>query len=204
MRPFLFASIVAGAASVAAAGGMKYTPLVDVAAVDPACRVLAQTPQNATVDGPSYDAAISTANCVAMAGTRTLVLTPSADSVKALDDAEAPALAILDRVIARGDAEHALIADYAEVDLLRGNAARMLDALPPLSPQMSRNEVAEHTRQVMVTGVLIEPWLRRATKIRRDIATLVSAHPELATRDVVLANIVASTRIVEAVGLAAR
>ena len=205
MRPLLALLLLAGSsASVVRADGMKYTPLVDVDAVEPGCRTLAQTPQNATTDAPSFDAAISTANCVALVRMRNVVLSPTADAVRTLDDAMAPALAILDRVIATGDAEHRLGAYYAKADLLNGSAARMFAALPRLSPQMSKAEVADHGRLVGLTGVLVEPWLQRATDLRRAIAGLVAEHPELATRDAIDAYRVAHTRIADTAGVAAR
>lgn len=203
MRPLLVLLLLAGS-SIARADGMKYTPLVDANAIEPGCRILAQTPQNAVSDGPSLDAAISTANCVALVRMRRLVLDPSPDSVRLLDAAMRPALAILDRVIANGDPVHRLIAYYAKADLLNGSAARMFAALPRLSPQMSEAEVAEHQRLVRVTGVLVAPWLHHATTLRRDIAELVADHPTLAVRDDTFAYMVARTRIVDAVGLASR
>lgn len=204
MRPLLVVLLVVAGSSITRADGMKYTPLVDVDATEPGCRVLAQTPQNASSDGPSVDAAISTANCVAMVRMRRLVLAPTADSVQMLDEAMRPALAILDRVIVNGDVEHKLIAYYAKVDLLNGSAARMFAALPRLSPQMSKAEVAEHQRLVKRTGVLVEPWLRQGTRMRRDIAELVAQHPSLAVRNDLAAYMITRSRIVDAMGLAAR
>ncbi len=197
MLPILVASSLARA-------GSPYTPLVDVSTVEGGCRPLAVVPQSIAVTGPSLDAAISTANCVAMIRTRALVLTPTADSVRALDEAVAPAIAILDRVVAAGDPEHALIAEFAKVDILQGNTARMLAALPRLSPQMSRSEVAEHMRLVAATDVLTERWRKQAFECRRKIARLAFRYPDLAEHDAVLAYMIASTRIVDAVGLAAR
>jgi hypothetical protein len=202
MRPFLTLLLLAGSA-VAYGDGMKYTPLVEVDVLAPGCRLFAQSPRNTRIDGPAYDAAISAANCDAMVRMHDLVLSPTATSIAALDHAMAPAFAILDLVIDAGDPEHRLAASSAEVDLLEGSVARMFSALP-LSPQMSKDEVDAHQHAVDSTSVLVEPWQRRALKLRRDVAQLVAAHPELATRDQVDAYLVAHTRLADAAGLGAR
>ena len=202
MRLLIVGSLVA-VSSFAHAGGSSYTPLVDIREVDAGCRGLAVIPANATTPGPSLDAAISTASCLAELHARRLVLAPTLDSVRALDDAVAPAVRIFDRVIATGDAPHALAALYAKADLFDGNADRIMDAVPHLSPQISRAEVAEHEARVRAAADLTAPWRRRAATSRRAIAKLVLVHPELATtRDVVLGYELANSHIVAASGLA--
>lgn len=203
MHRLLILSMVAGA-SVARADGTTYTSLVEIGAVEPGCRPLAEVPQNASIPGPRYDAAISTANCMAETRARRLVLTPTPDSVRALDEAVSPSLRILDRVIATGDAEHALIALYAKLDIVQGNAARLLLAVPRLSPQMGGMEVANHYKMVLVADALTKPWRQHAMELRRAIAGVVSKNPQLANHDPVVAYMIAKSRIVEAVGLAGR
>ena len=199
MRALLLVPLIA-ASSLARAGVATYTPLIDTRAVDPACRPLAEIPQNTRLAGPRFDAAISVASCMASARTRHIVLAPSLDSVAALDGAEAPALAILDRVIRIGDPAHVLLARHAKLDILEGNVARLLAAVPPVSPVMSRADVAAHFRLVDATAALARPWQRRADATRRAIARLVNAHPELATRDPVLAHAITNSRLDRVVG----
>jgi hypothetical protein len=196
--------LLIAAPSVARAESTIHTPLVDMSTVDAPCRVMARIPSNAIISGPSYDAAISTANCMVMARTRGLELTPTADSVAALDDAVAPAIEILDRVIKTGDAEHKIIALYSKAGIFEGNAARMLSALPRLSPQMGSKEVVDHYREVRVTDELTQPWRHRGLECRRQIGRLASRDPQVVVRDPVIAYMVAASRIVEAAGLAAR
>ena len=69
---------------------------------------------------------------------------------------------------------------------------------------VGHSRVADHYKKVRITDQLSEHWRRRALECRRQIARLVLAHPELAPRDVVLARMIANSRIVEAAGLAAR
>jgi hypothetical protein len=190
-------------ASAARADGTKYTPLVDVKTVEPGCRVAAEVPQSAIIASPMFDAAVSTASCIA-AHTHRLVLTPTADSVTALDVAIAPAMQILDRVIATGDAEHVLIAQYTKLEILQNNVVRLFMAIPPLTPQLTVSELGEHHEAVQATDTLTRPWRDRAMTIRRAIALLVYQHPSLATRDPLLAYMVAHSRIADAAGIATR
>lgn len=202
MRPVLIVPLIA-VSTAAYAGGSTYTPLVDIRDVDAACRTLATVPVNAETTAPSLDAAISTANCMAGVRARRLVLAPTADSVRALDDAVAPAVRIFDRVIETGDAAHALDALYAKADLYDGNADRIMDAVPHFSPQMRAMEAYEHYKLMRVAEDLTEPLRRRAADCRRAIAKVVLAHPELATKhDAVLGYLISNSRIVASSGLA--
>ncbi len=153
--------------------------------------------------GPSYDAAISTANCMAMTRADRLALSPTADSANSLQLAVAPALAILDRVIDTGDPEHQLIAEYAKADILDSNAARMYST-STLSPQVDRTVVANHQRDITALDQATRPWLEEAVACRRAIARIVYTHPELATRDAVLARMISNSRITDAAGLSGR
>jgi hypothetical protein len=191
------------ASSTASADSTIDTPLVDMTDVDAPCRPLAQIPHTAKMAGPSYDAAISTANCMAMTRADGLALSPTVDSANSLRLAVAPALAILDRVIETGDPEHQLIAEYAKADILDSSAARIY-ATSTLSPQVDRTNVANHQRDVTALDQATRPWLEEAVACRREIARIVYTHPELATRDAVLARIVANSRITDAAGLSGR
>jgi hypothetical protein len=202
MRAFLF--IVVVASSIAHADSTLYTPLVDMRTVDPPCRTRAEVPSHARISGPSFDAAVSTANCMAMTRATQLELAPTEASVKALDAAVAPAMAILDAVIATGDPAHQLIAQHSELDILQSNTARMFVAVPQPSPQMASSELADQAIVLAATDALTEPWRRRALQCRRQIARLVYQHPELATRDAVFAHMVADSRIIDAAGVAGR
>jgi hypothetical protein len=187
-------------ASTAFADTTVDTPLVDTADVDAPCRALAQIPRTAKTPRPAYDAAISTASCMAMTRADALVLAPTAESARELGTAVAPALAILDRVIETGDPEHRLIAEYAKADILDSDAARIY-AASPLSPQVEPAEVAGHRRDVAEIDAATSGWREEALASRREIARLVYEHPELATRDPVIAGMVAKSRIVDAAGL---
>jgi hypothetical protein len=191
------------AASTAAADSTVDTPLVDMADVDAPCRPLAQVPRTAKTPEPAYDAALSTASCMAMARADALVLTPTAESANELGAATAPALAILDRVIETGDFEHQLIAQYTKADILDSNAARLY-ATATLSPQLDAASLSAHKGDVAALDTMTRPWLEQALACKREIARLVYEHPELATRDAVLARMVARSRITDAAGLTGR
>ncbi len=202
MRAFLL--IVLVASSIAHADSTLYTPLVDMRTVDPPCRTLAEIPSHARISGPMFDAAISTANCMAMTRATQLELAPTQASVNALDEAIGPAMAILDAVIATGDPAHQLIAQHSKLDILQSNTVRVFLAVPQPSPQMGRTEVADQAVVLEATDALTEPWRRRAFECRRQIARLVYQHPALATRDAVLAHMIADSRIIDAAGVAGR
>jgi hypothetical protein len=189
--------------AVAHANAPRYTHLVDPDAVDAPCRSLAAIPASSEISGPAFDAAISTANCLVELRTHRLHLTLSADSVHALDDAVAPAIHILDRVIERGDAEHALLARYSKLDIFVGNTTRLLAAVPRIGASMTDNDTFQHDHAVILADALTEPWRRREELQRRDFAYFVASHPGLATRDRVLAYVVAHSRIVAGAAIAA-
>lgn len=196
--PIIFCLIASSTAAMA--DSTIDTPLVDMSDVDAQCRPLAEIPHNAKTTGPSIDAAISTASCMAMARADALVLTPTAESATELMAAVAPALAILDRVIETTDPEHRLVAEYAKADILDSDAARLYSTAT-LSPQLDVANVIDHKRDVAALDTMTRPWLVEALVCRREIAKLVYEHPELATRNAVLAQMVARTRITDAAGL---
>jgi len=205
MRRLLLVVPLVAASSFAHAGGSTYTPLVDIREVDGACRPLAAIPLDTTIARPGLDAALSTASCLVTVRTRGLVLTASFDSLAALRDAVAPAIRILDRVIEVGDPEHAVLAEYAKSDIYDGNANRIMNAVPHLSPQIGRGEVRDHEQAVAAADRLTQALRQRAADCRRAIAKLVVLHPELATsHDVVVHYALAKARIVDASGIARR
>jgi hypothetical protein len=205
MRPLLILLPIVAASTAARANDATYTPLVDIHTVDPACRSLAAIPLTAEIPGPAQDAAISTASCMAVLHVHRLVIAPSDESVRALDEAIAPAIAIFDRVIAHGDAEHAVAALFMESDLYDGNAERIMSSVPRLSPQASANEAVEHRKRVFAADELAQPLRRRALSCRRELARVVASSPELTSnRNAVLAYMITHSRIVEAAGVAQR
>ncbi|HSD86496.1 MAG TPA: hypothetical protein VLB44_03240 [Kofleriaceae bacterium] len=194
MRPFLICLLIASS-SAAHAGGMIYTPLVNISTVDPVCRRLARIPANTGVSGPQYAAAISTANCMIRHRSQRLVLTPSPQSVRDLDNAVATAVQILETVIATGDPAHAVLARYAELDLYEGNTARLLASVTPSPRQMNGMQAYEYYKNVSAADDLTQSWRESALEVRRSIAAAVRAHPDLANRDPVLAYAVAHSRV---------
>jgi hypothetical protein len=74
-------------------------------------------PASATIPGPALAAHVSVANCLAEAAMNALTISPDALSISRLDAAVAPSVAILDDVIAAGDAHYRTIAEAAKLDL---------------------------------------------------------------------------------------
>lgn len=89
------------------------------------CQPLAEVPPSATTEGPALSARISVANCLAMDKMAKLKLQPNRGSINELDHAAEPSLAMLDDVIAHGDAHYRAIATAARADLLHGMVVRI-------------------------------------------------------------------------------
>jgi hypothetical protein len=208
MRIHLIAVTLAAAAAAspgaARANRTMVTPFVDPDAIATPCLALARVPDTSRLYDMRYDAAISAANCTVIARTANLELVPDEASVRALDDATAPSLAILDRVIGAGDPEHALIALYAKVDILQGNADRLRASMPKLSPQMRAPEIVMRDRLLPELDRLTLSWRQQARDARRELAMITRRHPELLRDDAVVAYMVAHSNLVETAGLAER
>ena len=205
MRALAISILLVSAAAVAAgAGTSRYTTFVDLPSVDPRCRHLALIPETSEIPGPMQDAAISTANCMVIVRTRGLALGVDAASVRALDIAVAPAIRILDRVIAIGDPEHVVLARFAKLDILVGNTARLLAVVPRISAMMTPTDVHDHDVKVRTADALTARWRERETEERQELARFIYRHPELAGRDQVLGYVIAHSRMAEAAGVATR
>src|SRR5689334_1874122 len=84
------------------------------------CQAVATEPASARTLAPRYAAYTSAANCMAMVRLKALQVSPTQESVKAINDAIAPSVDLLDAVIGSGDPAASLIAEYSKADLYRG------------------------------------------------------------------------------------
>lgn len=89
------------------------------------CQPLAEVPASATIPGPEFAARISVANCVAEESMAKLALKPNALSIHTLDTSAQQSLAMLEDVIAHGDAHYREVARAARADLLNGMVVRI-------------------------------------------------------------------------------
>lgn len=169
-------AILVTAGTAAAAPASKGPPPLP-AHLPPGCQPLAAAPPSAKVEGPILAAHLSVASCLAEHALAALTVTPDDASIAAMRQAVAPAEAILDGVIAVGDPYWTLLAEDARRDLAVGLAVRVRTSLAGDDPAA---RLALEDR--------IAPWLADAASAAQVMAALGKAHPDLATRDPVVAG----------------
>ena len=120
------APLVLLAASAAHAGpaGSPLRPLV-AADLPERCQPLARVPPSSQIADTDFAAHISVANCLARERLAQAQLHPDRASIASLDMLAQPSIAILDDVLAHGDAFWRRAADAAKADLLVGMVVRM-------------------------------------------------------------------------------
>lgn len=158
-----------------------------------ACRTLGE--QARTRDrAAALDARIALASCVA--DHRLEALPPPCDcgeSMVAMDEAIAPAVALLDEAIAQGDAEAALIAAHVKGELYAGMRVRMRAAVPPPA-DTTEEAIALRDSRIAVLDNLLEPWRAQATTAFDLVVDLARRNPEL-VRNPVVRSALASSRV---------
>jgi hypothetical protein len=110
-----------------------------------------------------------------------LSLCDCGESIVAIDSAVAPAITVLDDVIAAGDPAIQLIAEHAEGELYAGFLTRMLATLPRIGPEADEAEVALHDMRTQTLTVQLAPWREAALASFQHVIELAKAHPEIAS-----------------------
>lgn len=168
-------------------------PLVQLAPIDPSvipepCKPLAKQAVAPTV-AVAFQARISLASCMAGRAIAPLELCDCGASIVAIDKAVAPAIALLDDVIAAADPATRLIAEHAEGQLYAGFAARLVATLPPLGPNATEAETALRDMRKQTLAAQLEPWREAAMTSFQHVVDLAKAHPELASHRVIAAAV---------------
>ena len=117
-------ALLAASAAHAGTAGSPLRPLV-AADLPERCQPLAQVPASSQILDTDFAAHISVANCLAGERLAQARLHPDRASIASLDMLAQPSIAILDDVIAHGDAFWRRAADAAKADLLVGMVVRM-------------------------------------------------------------------------------
>lgn len=169
MTRFLLASSFAFSLSMittarAAPAPSPLTPL-PTAELPTQCRTLAAVPPSARITGPDFAAHLSVANCLAEDAIHTVVPLADRASMASLELAMRPSLAILDDIIAHGDAHWRFLAEAAKADLYGGMVVDLrVSATTPALRASLEPELA--------------PWLARTQQLTHDL-TALAAHSRI-------------------------
>jgi len=129
---------------------------------------------------PPAPVRVSHAIAMAHEQTRTIAVCDCEESVHQLDDAIAPAIALLDEVIGGDDPAGQVVALHGEGELYTELADRVLAAVPAVPPGSSEDATALHALRVQLVQPLIQPWLDRAREKFAEVGRIATLHPQLA------------------------
>lgn len=152
---------------------------IDLSTIAEACKPLAKQAMSPT-PAAAVPARISLASCMVDHAIAPLALCDCADSVVAVDQAIAPAIAILDDVIEAGDPASQVIAEHAEGTLYTGLVTRLLATLPKLTGDAGETEVALRDLRKQTLDVQLAPWREAAMTAFQHVVDAAKAHPEVA------------------------
>ena len=133
---------------------------------------------------------MSAASCLA---DDTLPKVPAIDgdaSIPSLDEAAAPIVALLDDVIAHGQPETQMVAEYTKGDLLLGLETRLRQAIPPIPPATPVASATEIERRHQRLEPKLARWNTEATTSFHRVTELARQNPKLANDNPVIRYIV--------------
>lgn len=143
------------------------------------CAPLAQVPASATIIEPRISAQVSVANCMAEEAMNQLSLAPTSASIAQLDAAVEPSVALFDNVINTVDDPYwKIVANDAKRDLYVGMIVRQRNSIR--GPNMAARNALEPK---------LAAWQNKAASANAAVADAVRAHPDVASRDPVIASI---------------
>jgi hypothetical protein len=154
-------------------------PAIDVSAAPAACKSFAG-PAQAPNPVLAWPARVALASCMAEQAVAPLALCDCGQSVVDVDDAVAPALAILDGVIAGGDPASQALASHAKGALYDGFAARLIATLPEPSHEATPEELSLHDMRAQALAPQLTPWREAAAAAFAHAVEVARAHPEVA------------------------
>jgi hypothetical protein len=141
------------------------------------CQPLAVIPASAKIPGPALAAHISVASCLAEHAMSSASVSGDHASVKRLDAAVQPSIAMLDEVIATGDPYWQLIAKDAQRDIYTSMIVRERTASSGTPEARAQLEP------------LLAPWQADAQHRVAEMQNLLRTNPELARRDQVASHV---------------
>ena len=143
---------------------------------------------------PAISARIAAGNCLARESLKLVPVTEaSLETATALAAAVAPAIALLDNVIAAGDPYYAMLAEDSKRDIYQGMAVRLRRAVQPMDKVALRE-----------ADMLVANWLDNVAFSTVRITELAENDPDAANRDQVVTAIAQRAAAEEATGVATR
>ena len=160
---------------------------IDREALPEQCLALAKL-----ADSPSRNQAlsarISLATCRADHALKPIALCDCEQSVREVDDAIAPSLALLDEVYLAGDSTMKILARHTLGEMLANLGTRLLATVPPAINE-SESAVKLRELRLEMLQALIEPWVARARTAFSEVDQIARANPQLAKNAAVLAAV---------------
>jgi len=163
---------------------------IDLSRVPRQCRAVAEMPRSAKLVEPALSARVSTASCLAEVTLPRVPATEKEASIQSLDAAAAPIIALLDEVIAHGNPETQVVAEYTKGDLLLGLETRLRESIPPITPATSVASATEIERRHRRLEPKLARWNTDATNAFQRITELARENPKLANENPVLGYMV--------------
>ncbi len=161
---------------------------IDLTVIPGPCRPL--TKQASAADlAVAYSTRIALASCMAERAVAPLALCDCGASVVAIDAAVAPAIALLDDVIASAEPTLQAVAEDTEGQLYAGFAIRMRGTVPAVGPNASAAEVMLRDMRAQTLEAQLAPWHEAAMASFEHVVELAKAHPEI-TRNAAAATAV--------------
>ncbi|HEX4416468.1 MAG TPA: hypothetical protein VH165_01155 [Kofleriaceae bacterium] len=163
---------------VAQPPGPQLAP-IDAAALPASCKSFARPAQLPSL-ATALSARISLASCLADQAIAPLALCDCGQSILDIDQAVAPAIALLDNAIAAGDPVIQAIAQHTKGELYVGFATRMVATLPRPSPNATQEELNLRDLREQTLAAQLAPWRDTAKAAFAEVVELAKAHPEIA------------------------
>jgi hypothetical protein len=194
MRAWMFSILLTASSALAAPPGVTPVTVTPPSATPPtqptltpvnidevpaACREIAQRADSATASH-ARSARVSLAICIAHEQSRAIAVCDCEDSVHQLDEAIAPAIALLDELVGGDDVAWQVVAIHTKGELYTELASRVFAAVPAVPPGSPEEAVSLHDLRVQLVQPLIQPWLERARDLFGEVERIAAQHPELA------------------------
>lgn len=152
---------------------------IDPATVPQACGTLVRAARSPSAPA-ALAARVSLASCMAERAVAPLELCDCGQSVVDIDQAVAPAIAVLDDAIAVGDPALQAIAQHAKGELYAGFAMRLIATLPAQSPSATPEALSLYDARKQALEAQLAPWRDTARAAFTQVVELARLHPEIA------------------------
>lgn len=159
---------------------------IDTNKVPEACKPIVKNTHGPAL-ATALSARLSLVSCMAEQALVPLALCDCGESIEQVNAAVAPALVILDDVIANGDVATRAIAQHTKGDLHTGFATRLTATLPRPAAGAPESEVALRDLRAQNLEAQLTPWRDTARDSYQAIVDLAKAHPELTRNPVATA-----------------